>query len=154
MSSKYVPIHLRSKKEDEKKLKEPDVSSQTEFPTLGGTRAVATKSSMNFTRMLDESARKAEEEERLRKALERDSVRTLERLGWGVLKLGCMKELSERLYEQEKAKSDEEVYRSVWKLVKKRKLEDDEEVEEGDTVEEASETESVITAEEDEAQVE
>ena len=135
------------------KLKEPDVSSQTEFPTLGGTRAVATKSSMNFTRMLDESARKAEEEERLRKALERDSVRTLERLGWGVLKLGRMKELSERLYEQDKAKGDEEVYRSVWKLVKKRKL-DDEDVEESDTVEEASETESVITAEEDEAQVE
>jgi len=153
MSSKYVPVHLRSKKEDEMKLKEPDVSSQTEFPTLGGTRAVATKSSMNFTRMLDESARKAEEEERLRKALERDSVRTLERLGWGGLKLGCMKELSERLYEQDKAKGDEEVYRSVWKLVKKRKL-DDEDVEESDTVEEASETESVITAEEDEAQVE
>ena len=154
MSSKYVPVHLRSKKEDEKKLKEPDVSSQTEFPTLGGATAVATKSSMNFTRMLDESARKAEEEERLRKALERDSVRTLERLGWGVLKLRPLRELSERLYEQEKAKSDEEVYRSVWKLVKKRKLEDDEDVEESDTVEEASETESVITAEEDEAQVE
>lgn len=139
MSTTYIPVHLRSKKDAEKKLKEPDVNSQTEFPSLGGSTAVTNKSSMNFTRMLDESARKAEEEERMRRALERDSVRTLERLGWAVLKLRSAKELSESLYERENSKTEEEVYRSVWKPIKKQVIEDDE-VEEA-SLQEESDTE-------------
>lgn len=99
--SGYMPPHMRAAIAAKKAAEMPRSIAEMTFPELIQPVHLEKKPALNYKLMLDESARKREEEARKLAMIQKGGDEALQALGWAVLRRRPMKELAQRLWGRE-----------------------------------------------------